>query len=97
MSTNTLHLIGDKFSQLWFFKLVTNWVSSVTSLSAVLEGHEQVWTGVYEESRTNVDTVEKPKVSTPVRNQTQSLIKHFIVQLMHTNYKILILLKKLKL
>jgi hypothetical protein len=76
MATNTLHLIGDKLSKLWFFKLVLNWVSSVTNLqqelmSAVLGGMNRY--GVYEESRTNVETVEKPKVSTPVRNQTQFL------------------------
>jgi len=80
MATNTLHLIVDKFRQLWFFTLVTNWVSSVSSLHqekfnvSSIGGHEQVWTAVYEESRTNVDTVEKPKVSTPVRNQTHFLI-----------------------
>jgi hypothetical protein len=37
-------------------------------------GHKQVWTGVYEESRTNAVTVEKPKVPIAVRNQTQFLI-----------------------
>jgi hypothetical protein len=55
MATITLHLIGDKFRQLWFFKLVINWVSSVTSLEqervivSSIGVHEQVWTGVYEE------------------------------------------------
>ena len=80
MATNPLHLIGDKFRQLWFFKPVINWVSSVTSLQqervnvSSTGRHELAWTGVYEESRTNVDTVEKPKVSTPVSDQTQFLI-----------------------
>jgi hypothetical protein len=55
-------------------------VLSVTSLQqervyvSSTGGHEQVWTGVYEESRTNMDKAEKPKVSTPVRNQNQFLI-----------------------
>jgi hypothetical protein len=79
MVANTLQLIGDKFRQLWFFKLGINRVLSVTSLQqervsvSSTRGLEQVWTGVYDASRTHVDTADTPKVSTPARNQTQFL------------------------
>jgi hypothetical protein len=98
MATNTLHLIGDKFRQLWFFelgvKLGVNRVLSVTSLQqervniSSNGGLEQVWSGVYEECRTSVDTVETLKVSTPVRNQTQFLIVWNIAlsEFNHTEY-----------